>query len=226
MTPTERGGLRVKNFQKNRYLTSLFLFSVFFTGCYTQLVTRSPYAPNGYGPQAVTSDSLVSRVTDSLSGTPTIIINNYDDPYLRYRGYAHWQWDYPLLGLGFYSSYQDRYYRPYWWTEGRYRGWGTPGYARPYPRNGHRHPSGSDRPPAPSGPYQSDVRLFNPKPSYPPVEKGRRAVEPVNHGEEANPAPKESASGDKSPSVQSESSETKPQPNENYPERPRKGRRR
>jgi hypothetical protein len=225
----------------------LLALTVFLTGCYTQLATRgystSSQVYPAYSGQAAPADSLpvdsawAEAPADSLAPpaeAPTVIVNHYYDPYLSHRGYAHWQWDYPLLSFGYYSSHYDRYYQPYWWNEpsyvGRYR------YHHPYrnPRNQHlHHGSIPARPstPAPSGPYKSNKRLFNSEPNYPILQKGQRgqrAAQPASAPVETQSAPKESASEDKPQPSSSRSSEAQPQSqqSEGKPERAQKGRRR
>jgi hypothetical protein len=195
------------------------------TGCYTQLATRGYYNhPDSYyssGRGAETpSDSLLpdSALTaraegDTLApgreGAPTVIVNNYYDPEPHYRGYAHWEWAFPSLSYGYYSSRYYHYSRPYWWDDPwrDRRQW-----------HGRRH----DRPhvihpPAPSGPYKSDKRLYNPPPSYPEVRKGRRAPEPVSVPAEPAPeaAPKQGGDGGGSstPAGTGDSGEAKPSGN-------------
>lgn len=197
----------------------------FLTGCYTQLATRGyhnhpdSYYSSGRGAEAP-SDSLLSDSAlaaraegDTLApgreGAPTVIVNNYYDPGPRYRGYAHWEWAFPSLSYGYYSSRYYNYSRPYWWADSwRHRRHG----------HGHRH----DRPrvihsPAPSGPYKSDKRLYNPTPSYPAVRKGRRAPEPVRAPVEPAPAaaPKQGGDGGGSstPAGSGGSGEAKPSEN-------------
>lgn len=214
---------------------SLLLLSACLTGCYTQLATRGHSARGlaapAYGPESVPADSLsgdsatgslaADPVADTLAppaGAPTVIVHNYYDPYPHYRGYAHWEWEYPLISFGYYSSHYGRYSRPYWWDD--------PWYARRHGHHRHHHPSRDYVPvrPLPSGPYKSDKRLFNPDATYKPVRKGRRAAEPVSAPAEAAPTPaaKESSSGSGSSSggsgsEGSGSSEAKPQKQEDKP---------
>src|SRR5688500_7338466 len=107
---------------------SFLLLSLCLTGCYTQLATRGDYSrsqaapaygangPNGpVSTDSLSDDSALtasSGATDTLPppvGAPTVIVNNYYDPYPHHRGYAHWEWDYPLVSFGYYSSYHGRY---------------------------------------------------------------------------------------------------------------------
>src|SRR5688500_17157564 len=128
---------------------SFFLLSSCLTGCYTQLATRGDYgrsqAAPAYGSNGSNRpDGPVSTASDSLSedsaltastgaadtlappvGAPTVIVNNYYDPYPHHRGYAHWEWDYPLFSFGYYSSHHGRYARPYWWDR-----WDDPWHSR------------------------------------------------------------------------------------------------
>lgn len=170
--------------------------SVSLTGCYTQLATRG-YAAFEPGPAptppAAAGDSLSARsapgAADTLApliGAPTVIVNNYYDPAPSYRGYAHWEWDYPLISVGYYSPRFDRFHRPWWWDD--------PGHhRRPYHRVQDSRPNPVT--PRPSGPYQSPVRLYNPEPDYPTLRKGRRTdpsvqrVSPTTPSQAAEPAP-------------------------------------
>lgn len=236
----------------------LALLAVGLTGCYTQLATRGHYARSQayppYGatisPSSQAADSLVGSADDSLAGdsayaddsadsltppagTPTVIVNNYYDPYLSHRGYAHWEWDFPLISFGYYSSHYDRYSRPYWWNDPWYVGHYRSSHPYRYPRSHHRyHGSGPNRPgtTAPSGPYKSNKRLYNPEPSYPQLQKGQRgqrSIEPASAQVETNPAPKESTS-EVRPQQQSHDNSEKAdnRAQERSSERPQKGRRR
>lgn len=242
-----------------RFPLSLLLLSSLLTGCYTQLATRGHYSRGqevpAYPPEAAPGDSagLASpgaagspAVDSALAaspphadtlappvGAPTVIVNNYYDPSPHYRGYAHWEWDYPLFSFGYYSSHYGRYSRPYWWDDPWYSR--RPIHHRPH---GHYRPDrghAPTRPVAPSGPYQSEKRLFNPDPAYQPVRKGRRSEKPVSAPAETAPAPKAGSStgndtsGAKAESGATNAAEAKPKQEEEKPAKEyrslRKGRR-
>lgn len=224
-----------------KFSLSFLLLSLFLSGCYTQLATRGHYsrgqAAPAYAPGAYLADSLAgdsALAADTLAppaGAPTVIVNNYYDPHPYHRGYARWEWEYPLLSFGYYSSHYGHYTRPYWWDD--------PWYSR---RNIHRRRHDHNpiyvpaRPAAPAGPYQSEKRLFNPDPPYKPVRKGRRSEAPVTAPAEVAPAPKEgssgkdASSGSESESGGSSSSQAKPAKQEDKPDKEyrslQKGRRR
>jgi len=216
--------------------TSLLLLAFCLSGCYTQLATRGHFDREknypAYGPDAAYADSLSGDSTlaaaDTLAppaGAPPVIVNNYYDSDPYHRGYARWEWEYPLLSFGYYSSHYGRYTRPYWWDD--------PWYSR---RHVHRRPHGHNhdyvpaRPAGPPGPYQSDKRLYNPDPAYKPVRKGRRSEGPASPPAEAAPAPKESSSSGSGTESGGSPSEAQPQKQEDKPEkeyrRLEKGRRR
>ena len=213
---------------------SPLLLSFYLSGCYTQLATRGDYARSqatpAYGQEVPPADSLagdstlaaVPAAADTLAppaGAPTVIVHNYYDPYPYHRGYAQWEWEYPLLSVGYYSSHYGRYSRPYWWDD--------PWYSRRHIHHrSHGHPPVyvPARPAAPAGPYRSGQRLFNPEPAYPPVRKGRRSEAPVSAPAEAAPAQKQgtpSGSGAEAEASGSSGSgqaaEAKPQAREEKP---------
>ena len=161
------------------------------TGCYTQLATRgygTAEAPMDQGAAQMPGNStlegqpgdsamagLPAGEADTLapkSDAPTVVVNNYYDTGPSYRGYANWEWDFPALSFGYYSSRYGHYSRPYWWDD--------PFYSRRRPRGYHSSYYPPHRPARPisggtlSGPYKSRKRLFNPEPDYPALQKGRR----------------------------------------------------
>lgn len=183
-----------------------------FTGCYTQLATRgqgSPapaYAQAGSPAEPDLADSLSGDSSqgtaarpleaDTLvpaTGAPTIIMNTYYDHGFSYRGYAGWAWDYPALAFGFYSSRYGHYSRPWWWDHPAYSHryhpfQGSHRHHGPYGHPSHRPPRPTT-PAPPSGPYQSEKRLFNPDPAYVPVRKGSRRSQPATPRQEATASP-------------------------------------
>lgn len=174
-----------------RSLLTLAVPGALLTGCYTQLASRryqaGNYPPEAYAagavPDSATAGDSAQAVGDSPTPTerakaPTVIVNNYYDPHPAYRGYAHWEWDYPLISFGYYSSRYDRYHRPWWWDDHRY-------HRRHHPHYGHGHHHPSTPVAAPDGPYKSPKRLYNPEPNYRPVNKGRRSEEPRQQSQSA-----------------------------------------
>lgn len=163
-------------------------------GCYTQLATRgygsaepataeaesasgSPARADSAYRDSVLAQPMEADTLAPKSGAPIVIVNNYYDTGPAYRGYASWEWDFPALSFGYYSSRHGHYSRPYWWDD--------PWYVRRHSHGYHPHRNPPYRPSTPvsggtlSGPYRSDKRLFNPEPGYPSVRKGRRSYQPV-----------------------------------------------
>lgn len=198
------------------------------TGCYTQLATRgygsAEPAPNGaaaatgypahadsaYGDSALAQPMEADTLAPE-SGAPTVIVNNYYDPVPSYRGYAGWEWDFPALSFGYYSSRYGHYSRPYWWDD--------PWYVRRHSHGHHPHRHPSYRPSRPvsggtlSGPYRSEKRLFNPEPEYPSVRKGRRSYQPSAAPAQSEPVPQVAPK----PSAEASGSPTRQQGNDNPP---------
>lgn len=174
------------------FLTLALPGAALLTGCYTQLASRG-YQAGSYPPEAYAGgsapDSAAAGDSAAIGNSPasgdgakapTVVVNNYYDTHRAYRGYAHWEWDYPLISFGYYSSRYDYYHRPWWWDDHRYH--------RGHPHHGHGHYRPATPVATPSGPYQSPKRLYNPEPAYRPVNKGRRSEEPKEQSPSA-PAP-------------------------------------
>jgi hypothetical protein len=241
--------MRLLPFRFPLLLPGATLACLALSGCYTQLATRDYAAvetPSGYAYAEHGADSLRSQAApgaaDTLaprSGAPTVIVNNYYDPSPSYRGHAHWEWDYPLLSFGYYSSRFDHYSRPWWWDDPGYHR-----YGRHRSRVHHVHSvaprpiPGPDTPRQPS-PYKSDTRLYSPAPDYPGVRKGRRAdpppaqvSTPAPAAQPSQPQPAQQAPSDPAPAPKaSTSSDPARQPAAGTPKEDdhptlRKGRRR
>lgn len=175
-------------------LLTLSAGSVFLTGCYTQLYT------GGYVDRAADyrrpSDSALAKARESDTLAPadsgrdsldrkTVIVNNYYEEAPVYRGYSTWDWDYPIVSFGFYSSRYRDYYHPYWWNQPYYGGYGGR-HGHHYDRYDHYDHSSSY--PGGGGSYQGEHHIFSPAPAYPEPRRGRRSEE-----SQASPAPKTSA---------------------------------
>jgi hypothetical protein len=204
----------MQNPRRQLFQSFAFAGGLLFSGCYTQLYTQGYIdrsqdyrrsAPKAAGPESDTSalarggagDTLAPADTARPENDKTVIVNNYyEGP--EYRGYSSFDWDYPVISFGFYSSRYRSYTDPYWWNDygyyGGYRGYsgrhgGRGGYRPSYPSGGgYTGGSGSG---GGSGNYQSDKRVFAPQADYPAPQKGRRQ-EPRGQ----DPAPSQKVSSD------------------------------
>ncbi len=247
-------------------LVSLFCASI-ITGCYTQIYTGE-YGPrplenypnrkaviikpsgsdstaiaNSISEDSIALDDSIIEAESGRNSAP-VIVNYYYSNRPYYRGYSAWDWDYPTLSFGLYSSRYQSYNDPYWWHDDYFRRQRIREYRNGYYYNGdgyHNHGSHYSPPPSTgSGGNNSNnpprSSLFTPPPNSSHLQKGHRsnrsdAIAPSNNTPPGNnltpppsnqsnpPAPKQSA--EPAPTQNSTPSEN----NDNH-ERLQKGKRR
>jgi hypothetical protein len=179
----------MKKFPSLLFSFSLAAGSLLFSGCYTQLYTaayadraadyRRPAPPDSVLAKAGASDTLLPG-QDSLE-RKTVIVNNYYEEGPEYRGYSSWDWDYPVLSFGFYSSRYRSYWDPYWWHQPYHRGYGH-NHDRSYDHHSYGG-SGEGGGGGGGGSAPERHHIFSTAPDYPSPDRGRRS-EP-----QASPAP-------------------------------------